>query len=95
MVKLMLVLGDKFLRRKEVRMAEKHFFVVYIFVSDEARKVYLIPPEQEIHQRKESQNESRLKTQWATAQGVCKRGVVMKKFFVVGSPRTNRMFTGS
>ena len=48
----MLVLGDKFLRRKEVRMAEKHFFVVYTFVSDEACKVYLTPPEKEIHQRK-------------------------------------------
>ena len=26
-------------------MEEKHFFVVYTFVSDEARKAYLTPPD--------------------------------------------------
>ena len=34
------------LRKLEVvKMGEKHFFVVHTFVSDEARKEYLTPPE--------------------------------------------------
>ena len=44
-------------------MEEKHFFVVHTFVSDEARKNYLTPPEKKIRRRKGKPSENGLRMQ--------------------------------
>ena len=43
-------------------MEEKHFFVVHTFVSDEARKEYLTPPEKRNHPKKKQ-----TEREWAQA----------------------------
>ena len=77
-------------------MEEKHFFVVHTFVSDEARKEYLTPPEKRNPPEKTRQNENRLKQQQVNLLGVSRDGVEMKSFsIVIGLPRVKGMFTGS
>ena len=51
-------------------MGEKHFFVVHTFVSDEARKEYLTPPEKRNPPKKSRQNENGLKQQQVNLLGV-------------------------
>ena len=77
-------------------MEEKHFFVVHTFVSDEARKEYLTPPEKRNPPKKSRQNENGLKQQQVNLLGVFRDGVAMKSFsIVIGLPRVRGMFTGS
>ena len=51
-------------------MEEKHFFVVHTFVSDEARKEYLTPPEKRNPPKKSRHNENGLKQQQVNLLGV-------------------------
>ena len=75
-------------------MEEKHFFVVHTFVSDEARKEYLIPPEKRNPPKKSRQNENGLKQQQVNLLGVSRDGVEMKSFsIVIGLQQVNVMFT--
>ena len=77
-------------------MEEKHFFVVHTFVSDEARKEYLTPPEKRNPLKKSRQNANGPKQQQVNLLGVFRDGVGMKSFsIVIGLPRVRGMFTGS
>ena len=64
-------------------MEEKHFFVVHTFVSDEAPKEYLTPPEKRNPPKKSRQNENGLKQHQVNLLGVFRYGVAMKSFSIV------------
>ena len=78
-----------------IRDSYKHFLVVHAYVSDEARKEMLTPPE-----KRDPPQSRRTEREWAQenakrkTQQLFNTGLRMRIFFIViGSLKVNRMYT--
>ena len=73
---------------------QNHFFVVHTFVSEEARKEYLTPPEKRNPPQKQLTERNGQRRLQVTLQSACKHGLAMMIFFIViGWQIQKMMFT--
>ena len=64
-------------------MGEKHFFAVHTFISDEARRKVLTPPEKRTPPQKRKTEKEWVDGLHGKYANVCRHGLEMKSFSIV------------